>query len=205
MNKPPTPGIGDARTLRALAHPLRLRLLGLLRTLGPSTATRLAAACGESSALTSYHLRRLAEVGMILPADPGALTEVTVHARDRWWVAASALTSTAPPAPGDDAGREAGTQFAHAVVTAHAERARLWLDQQEHWAPEWAGAATLGDRQLRLTPAEARELGAEIAAVIERYRPQDPARAANPEDSVIIAAQYAVFPAPEVLPPANPA
>jgi len=42
----------DARshveTLRALAHPLRMRLLGTLRREGPATASQLAAALGES-------------------------------------------------------------------------------------------------------------------------------------------------------------
>jgi hypothetical protein len=39
--------VTDAAALRALAHPLRLRLLGLLRAFGPSTASRLAQRCGE--------------------------------------------------------------------------------------------------------------------------------------------------------------
>ena len=43
--------VSDPQVLRALAHPLRGRLLGLLRVDGPSTATRLAERVGESSGL----------------------------------------------------------------------------------------------------------------------------------------------------------
>lgn len=53
------------RQLRALAHPLRVQLLGLLRLDGPATASRLAARVGESSGATSYHLRQLAAYGFV--------------------------------------------------------------------------------------------------------------------------------------------
>src|SRR5205085_2756191 len=46
----------DPGALRALAHPLRIRLLGLLREDGPGTATTLARVVGESTGDTSYHL-----------------------------------------------------------------------------------------------------------------------------------------------------
>ena len=55
----------DPRSLKALAHPLRLELLELLRFEGPSTASALARRVGESSGATSYHLRQLARHGYI--------------------------------------------------------------------------------------------------------------------------------------------
>src|SRR4051812_14770407 len=57
--------VTDVRALRALAHPLRNRLLGLLRLDGPATASRLARVVGESSGATSYHLRQLAAYGFV--------------------------------------------------------------------------------------------------------------------------------------------
>ncbi|WP_192900738.1 ArsR/SmtB family transcription factor [Microbacterium sp. RG1] len=47
----------DSRAVRALAHPLRSRILSRLRTHGPATATELASALGTNSGATSYHLR----------------------------------------------------------------------------------------------------------------------------------------------------
>ena len=65
--KPLDPNIHrvDARTLRGLAHPLRLRLLNTLREFGPATASGLADRLGESSGATSYHLRQLATYGFV--------------------------------------------------------------------------------------------------------------------------------------------
>src|ERR671931_1012199 len=62
----------------ALAHPLRFRIMELLRE-GPSTASRLARRLGESRGSMSYHLRALAGVGAILEA-PELGTR-----RERWW------------------------------------------------------------------------------------------------------------------------
>ena len=47
MNEPHTRHLDD-RALRALAHPLRLRILSLLRHDGPATATLLAARLDEA-------------------------------------------------------------------------------------------------------------------------------------------------------------
>jgi DNA-binding transcriptional ArsR family regulator len=68
----------DLDTLRLLAHPLRRRIEKELRR-GPVTATSLAKALGESTGLTSYHLRELARHGFV---------EEVPHlrrGRERWW------------------------------------------------------------------------------------------------------------------------
>ncbi|NUT30943.1 MAG: helix-turn-helix transcriptional regulator, partial [Streptomyces sp.] len=71
----------DARTLRGLAHPLRMQLLSALRRGGPATASQLAEKLGESSGATSYHLRQLAAYGFVEDApDHG-------KGRERWWQA----------------------------------------------------------------------------------------------------------------------
>src|ERR1700761_5736702 len=62
----------DPRALRALAHPIRLELVGLLRRLGPLTATQAAELIGESSGSTSFHLRQLAKYGLVEDAGGGA-------------------------------------------------------------------------------------------------------------------------------------
>jgi DNA-binding transcriptional ArsR family regulator len=73
----------DARSLRGLAHPLRLQLLGLLRMDGPATATQLAERTGQSSGATSYHLRQLAAYGFVIED-----LDRTTGRRDRYWRAA---------------------------------------------------------------------------------------------------------------------
>jgi len=72
----------DASLLQALSHPMRTQIFELLQRYGPSTATGLAERLGVNSGATSYHLRQLAEAGLVIEdTDRG-------NARDRWWKAA---------------------------------------------------------------------------------------------------------------------
>jgi predicted transcriptional regulator len=57
--------VADPIRLRALAHPLRLRLLRLLREHQPATGAQLAELTGESTASISYHLATLARHGFV--------------------------------------------------------------------------------------------------------------------------------------------
>src|SRR6478735_6722518 len=86
---PPEPAVQvtDVRALRALAHPLRNRLLGQLRLNGPATASQLGRVIGESSGSTSYHLRQLEAYGFVEEVE-GQGT-----ARERWWRARHRMTS----------------------------------------------------------------------------------------------------------------
>src|ERR1700730_15563204 len=81
----------DPRALRAYAHPVRMALVGLLRTEGPLTATRGAELLGESSGTCSFHLRQLARYGLVEEAGGGT-------GREKPWRATT--TSTAWDATG---------------------------------------------------------------------------------------------------------
>ncbi len=63
--------ITDPRAIRALAHPLRLDLLHLLRAVGPSTAAECGRVLGASQASCSFHLRQLARYGYVEETEPG--------------------------------------------------------------------------------------------------------------------------------------
>jgi DNA-binding transcriptional ArsR family regulator len=79
MARSPRPVTGDAKRWKALSHPLRREMLGHLAEHGPATSTTLAEALGQSTGTTSYHLRVLAEAGIIEEA-PGQ-----PNGRERWW------------------------------------------------------------------------------------------------------------------------
>ncbi|WP_193789700.1 ArsR/SmtB family transcription factor [Nocardiopsis halophila] len=64
----PTEPVPGAVTLRAFAHPLRLRLISLL-TGAPMSAAEAARELGESQANVSYHVRRLHEAGLLTFAE----------------------------------------------------------------------------------------------------------------------------------------
>jgi DNA-binding transcriptional ArsR family regulator len=159
----------DPRNLKGLAHPLRLRLLGLLREEGPATASMLAARLGESSGATSYHLRQLEGFGFIT-ADAERGT-----GRDRWWRAAHQNTHFDESSLArDPESRMLGAEFLRAIVGAGTDRALRWIEALPSMPEPWNRAGTLSDWGLRLTPEQAQALGAELQAVIERYPRHDP-------------------------------
>src|SRR5580692_2854340 len=78
--------LADPRALRAYAHPIRMALMGLLRTEGPLTATRAGELLGESSGTCSFHLRQLAKYGLVEEAGGGA-------GREKPWRATTMFTA----------------------------------------------------------------------------------------------------------------
>jgi len=175
----------DPRNLRGLAHPLRLRLLGLLREEGAATASKLAARTGESSGATSYHLRQLAEFGFI-EEDRSRGT-----ARERWWRAAR------PSSYFDEAALSAepivGAEFLRAVATAQAERTHRWIKASPEAPEAWRGAGTLSDWALDLDAGQARALATEIEELIARYPRFDP-EAPRLEGRDFVAVQVQILP-----------
>ena len=148
----------DPSSIRALAHPLRLQLLDLLRFDGPATATVLARRTGESTGATSYHLRQLAQYGYIEdePKEAG---------RERWWRYRERRPAVA--GHGDEMRRLAAellSREAHAIDRFLAERTR---------AEEWDAASFFQSRALRLTAAELDELRLSIERVLDGYRPAE--------------------------------
>jgi DNA-binding transcriptional ArsR family regulator len=71
--------VGDAKRWKALSHPLRGEILRHLDEHGPATSTTIAEALGENTGTTSYHLRVLADAGIIEEVPERA------HGRERWW------------------------------------------------------------------------------------------------------------------------
>ena len=78
--------LSDPAALRGLAHPVRLRLVALLRREGPLTASEAGRRLGESSGSTSYHLRQLERFGLVEEAGER-------RGRQRPWRATALYTS----------------------------------------------------------------------------------------------------------------
>ena len=184
----PTARVTDVRALRALAHPLRGRLLGLLRLDGPSTATLLATRVGESSGSTSYHLRQLAAYGFVeeLP-DHG-------RGRERWWRARHRLTSwRAEEVVAQEGGDAVQDELTRLQIAGHGRVLEAWLAQRAGLDPAWTAAASVNDYPLRLTPHQARALTEELGAVLDRWLAAHPPDAAA-EDSELVGVLLDVVP-----------
>ncbi|MEU0146240.1 helix-turn-helix domain-containing protein [Streptomyces sp. NPDC006288] len=153
----------DAKGLRALAHPVRVQLVGLLRKHGPSTATRLAERLNVNSGTASYHLRQLAAAGFV------AEDTERGNARERWWRSVHQLTRFNHE---DLAEREpeAALAYLQSVHSAYTMRTQQGLHGLRALPRPWREAFDMSDAALRLTPAEAREMRDEIWSVIDRYK-----------------------------------
>ncbi|WP_285774108.1 winged helix-turn-helix domain-containing protein [Microtetraspora sp. NBRC 13810] len=175
--------ISDPRTLKAVAHPLRVRMLGRLRTHGPATATELAREVGESSGLTSYHLRELAKYGFI-EEDPGQR-----DARERRWRAKHQYTAWRNA---DMAGTPEGRAAAGAMrgVQLSALTAEFAAFEQDMGAmtEDWVNAIGMSNRMATLTPASVLELWTRLVEVIDELVARDEGDPAAKEVHVHLAA-----------------
>ncbi len=168
MSQPFTTIHLDATALRVLAHPLRSRLLGSLRMGGPATATALARALDTNTGATSYHLRKLASVGLVEETDDG-------RGRERWWRAATQSHGwTERDVAGDPEAEAASDWLRRHYLRSFVERYEAWLDESPGWSLDWRAAAESGDAAVRVTPAQLAAFETELQALIERYRDPSP-------------------------------
>jgi predicted ArsR family transcriptional regulator len=154
----------DRAALRMLAHPLRSRLLAELRLHGPATATTLAARLQTNSGATSYHLRRLAAVGVVEDRGEGT-------GRSRVW---SASTPGRSPQhdhqEADDDASAALAWLARDYLQHFADRAGTWLEDQDRWPAAWQETTGLSDHLVQVTPEQLAALRSELEDVLQRYR-----------------------------------
>lgn len=161
---------GDALALRALAHPVRWKLIDVLGSERSATATRCAEVTGESVASCSYHLGILAKYGYIelIPGQAG---------REKPW----RLTSYRQELSGEGLGvegelaAEAATEvfLDHELARTKERRRRRSLEPAE-----WREACKLLGSTLWVTAGELREISEQFAQLAQRYsdRYEDPGR-----------------------------
>ena len=169
--------IQDAGALRALANPLRMRILGRLRQDGPSTVGTLASATGAAAGSVSFHVRTLVEHGFVVE-----VPELARDRRERWWAATSSTTSWEPADfQGTPDGRDATGELERAVLRGQLASAEEAIDRRDVTPPEWVAAGAYGDDRLDLTLTEARELRADLEGVLARWRARVDAAPRSPE------------------------
>ncbi len=163
----------DPRALRAYAHPIRLKLVGLLRRSGPLTATQAGEKIGESAASCSFHLRQLAKYGLVEEAGGG-------KGRERPWRATAISTEWAAGGP-DPATAEAGAMLSRVVVEHYFQQAIEWLDRRGGESAEWAEKAVVADHAVYLTADELAEIGEKARALLDPYLERNEDAAARPD------------------------
>lgn len=185
---PPRVLVGP-RALTALAVPARFSILSHLLTAGPQTASQCARVVGESASNCSWHLRELAKVGLVEPAEVS-----DGDARTKPWQASAAgfdFSGGVGPAA-----KIARTALA-AVSAQHVDEAfARYLAVHEDLPEEWTEVSGASGYALELTASELRSL---LAAVDELIRPfVRPIRTDAPDGSEVVHVTLRAFLATDV-------
>ncbi|MEU8272067.1 helix-turn-helix domain-containing protein [Sphaerisporangium sp. NPDC049002] len=178
--------LSDAEALKALAHPLRQRLLTRLQNRGAATSAILAAEFGEDRGATSYHLRQLARYGFI-EQDTARSSGLR-----KYWRSVPEdlrLPGRGVDAEAEVAAREVGRQWRQ---RAEAELAAFRADQDAYGAFGEAALTSLGGTTL--TAGELAEFTEEYVALLNRWR-RDPDEA--PPGARHITVIFHAFPTPD--------
>lgn len=186
--------VPEPSALKALAHPERLRMLGLLRTEGPATASGLARRLGLNSGATSYHLRQLARHGFIEPA------QELDRGRERWWRARHEATYF-DTAGTTGAALEAGLAMSQAVLSQQAEIAQAAHDGYRDLPEDWRRASGSNDVIVPLTAEAALALQERLVALLMEAKAAAPAADAPlPEGTRNYMVIVQGFPFPQIAP-----
>lgn len=157
--------VRDPLALRALAHPLRVRLLRLVREHRPVTGARLAELVGESTASVSYHLSVLARHGFIEP-DPAP---GPTRRHKPWRTTFDRLQVTGAQRGVPPVQTPEGAVLA-TLLDAVREDQDAYLAGTARLAPEWEDVGTFALSRLVLTPDAVERMTSEVQAVLDRYR-----------------------------------
>jgi hypothetical protein len=153
------PNETDPKAMRALAHPLRWKLIDLLGSEGSATATRCAQVLGESVPSCAYHLGMLAKYGYIeqVPDREG---------REKPWRLISYEQRLTPD--GDDLASQLAAEAALEVFLDHElartkSRQRSGSAEPPGWRPALQGTTTW------LTEAEFEAVVHQLASLLAQH------------------------------------
>jgi DNA-binding transcriptional ArsR family regulator len=181
---PPRKRIRDADLMRALAHPLRSALLYYLSAVGPRTASECAEAVDSSASNCSWHLRQLAQFGMVERADG-------TDGRERPW-RATQVGLELGEFDEDPAVRGAQLAVVGTTLAHEQELTQRFLDTTGRLEPEWREAASLGTYSLTVTAEELKHLVAAVDALIRPF--VSPIRTDAPAAARHVHAGFRAFP-----------
>jgi Helix-turn-helix domain len=178
-----------ALALRALAHPLRWKLIDLLNSEQSATATRCAEVLGESVASCGYHLGILAKYGYVEPVPDRA-------GREKPWRLAS-RRQVLSAAGLDEAGALAAQAAIEVFLDHELERIKDRRRRAALEPAEWQAASYISGSTRWMTAAELTEVKDQLAEIQERYDDRDEDPAARPPG----AREVRLFAVTSVAPP----
>ncbi len=164
MSKQTRP-LPNPQALRAIAHPMRVRLYEILTAEGPATVSQLSDKLDAMVGTLSYHLHQLEAYGYIEEA-----AELAHDRRERWWRAIpGGMRWSEVALEGTPGGHEAADAARRVLLGRQIDRLRAWNEHAEKWSRAWRTAAFSTDMLLALTPAELEQFDDDISAVVHHW------------------------------------
>ncbi|MFI7645378.1 ArsR/SmtB family transcription factor [Micromonospora sp. NPDC049460] len=165
MTNPEVRQVTDSRVLTALSHPLRRRLMDVLKVHGPSTVGQLAERTDQAPANVSHHLRVLAGAELLEEAP-----ELARDRRERWWrLVSRGVRWSQSDFDADPAARAVADAATSLNLDRHVALARAWHATDEASQAAWPSGPFSTDRWLHLTDEELAELGREVNDLLARW------------------------------------
>ena len=164
MTTPEVRRITDLRVLAAMAHPLRRRLLDILRVDGPATASMLAERTDQAVGNISHHVRALAECALIEQAP-----ELARDRRERWWRLVAGGTRWSSSDFADDAAGDAVERAATSLVLDRQVAFVRAFAGNEDARTHWPTGPFATESWLKLTDDELAEFADEVIALFARW------------------------------------
>ena len=185
--------IDDPVVIRALAHPLRHDLMGIIARLGQATTADAARELGISHGLASHHLRQLAKYGFV------EQVEGKDHRERPWRMVATSYNWSKARATTE--GSVAVDVLEQMTAERTIEAFLDWQQRRKDWPPAWRKHTGLGESSVYLTQAELAEIDEAFDAMLLRYIDQRPIDdvASRPEGSVPVT--FTLFTLPGRQPP----
>jgi DNA-binding transcriptional ArsR family regulator len=177
--------VSDPRAIHALAHPVRLAILDVLRERGEATATDCATVVGESVQSCAYHLRTLGKLGVVENA-PSA------DRRKRLWRLRYAGFSVPKQDAASPMFREAWAALRGRVVERDIRVLRDFVEHEEAFTPAQHRASTIRNLTLHATPEELERLADAVTELLRPYARD--AASERPEGAERVHVTYWVIP-----------
>ncbi len=187
----------DPMALRALAHPLRWKLIDLIGSEMTATATRCAEVLGESVASCSYHLGILGKYGYLelVPGQAG---------KEKPWRLAS-REQVLDPGDLDGEGALAAEAASAAFLEHEFARMRHRLSRYSLEPESWRRASLVVGATTWMTAEELRDVSDQLNRLLVVHEERDADPAARPPGAREVRLFAATTVAPPIAPPRDKA
>ncbi|MBB5632328.1 DNA-binding transcriptional ArsR family regulator [Cryobacterium mesophilum] len=155
----------DLESLKALAHPLRVKIFDVLSTYGSFTASGLAERLGESSGATSYHLRQLEKHGFVREVAGKGV------GRERWWERTpGGINLGATEAKKTSAGREASQLVMREWSSSRERNLAEFLERgYDELDDKWGEASLVSLTNVFITAEQLSEFSQRYMAMVSEF------------------------------------